>query len=115
MVSAAAPEEHEAEEALAEAEAECAPAVKEQTARLMAAKGEAIHLRAQLHKEELARYDALMVRNRRPVSPLVRDTCKACNRVQVARAIQELKRGRLVQCAGCGRWLHAPELVIEET
>ena len=104
----------EAQQAVGEAAAACAPAVKEQTARLMAAKGQAIHLRAQLHAEELARYDALLKRNRRPVSPLVRDTCKACNRVQVARAIQELKRGRLVQCAGCGRWLHAPDLVIDE-
>ncbi|MFT6147291.1 MAG: putative nucleic acid-binding Zn-ribbon protein [Myxococcota bacterium] len=100
-----------AEETVVTANAACAPEVKVQTARLMTAKGEAIYLRSKLHKVELVRYDALMDRNRRPVSILKKDTCKACNRVQVPRAMQELKRGRLVQCAGCGRWLHAPDLV----
>ncbi len=100
-----------AEEVVVEAAAACAPEVKVQTARLMAAKGDAIHLRSKLHKVELLRYDALMDRNRRPVSILKKDTCKSCNRVQVPRAMQEIKRGRLVQCAGCGRWLHAPDLV----
>lgn len=101
-----------AEEAVVAATAACAPEVKVQTARLMAAKGDAIHLRTKLHKAELVRYDALMARNRRPVSTLIKkDICKACNRVQFPRAMQELKSGRLIQCAGCGRWLHAPELV----
>lgn len=72
-------------------------------------------LREQIHKEELKRYDALLLRNKRPVSPLVDNACKACRRVLVARYLQELKRGRLVQCSGCARWLHAPELVIEES
>jgi predicted nucleic acid-binding Zn-ribbon protein len=104
-----------AEEEVVAAAAACPPEVKIQTARLMAAKGDAIHLRSKLHKVELVRYDALMARNRRPVSILKKDTCKACNRVQVPRAMQELKRGRLVQCAGCGRWLHAPDLVDANT
>ncbi len=104
-----------AEKVVVDTAAACAPEVKTQTARLMASKGDAIHLRSQLHKVELVRYDALMARNRRPVSILKKDTCKACNRVQVPRAMQELKRGRLVQCAGCGRWLHAPGLVEANT
>lgn len=91
------------------AEVATAPAVDAATAALVELRAERDALRPAIEAHELARYDQLRGRGRRPVSAIVDKACKACRRGLIPHQLHELARGRLERCGGCGRWLLPPE------
>jgi predicted nucleic acid-binding Zn-ribbon protein len=60
--------------------------------------------------DRVTRQKYLDVRDRRgsAVSEIVRDCCKGCNVFIQPQHVADLKRGLLVPCRGCGRWLLPP-------
>ena len=65
----------------------------------------AIHWEA-IHPELQDRYTRLCERKKRALSPLQHDACGACMQVAPPQQRIELRRGRLVECRGCHRWLY---------
>jgi predicted nucleic acid-binding Zn-ribbon protein len=51
------------------------------------------------------KYLALRDRKGSAVAPIVRNACKACRMVVQQQHLADLKRGLVVPCRGCGRWL----------
>ena len=58
-----------------------------------------------LDKDIKARYTLLVKKKRYAVAPIKDKTCSACNRVIPAQQISDIKRGIILPCRNCGRWL----------
>jgi predicted nucleic acid-binding Zn-ribbon protein len=95
-----------AEQALAKAR-ETSPAriatVTEEIRELRTAH-DAIHIT--LDREVQGRYDLLRARKPPAVARIHHNACKLCMFTVPKQATIEMKRGRLMTCRGCGRWLY---------
>lgn len=60
---------------------------------------------AKLDPSIQARYTALAARKRVAVVRIERGSCSACQRVVQPQHLADLKRGRVIPCYGCHRWL----------
>ncbi|MBW1877105.1 MAG: hypothetical protein JRI25_00575 [Deltaproteobacteria bacterium] len=94
-----------AEDALAETQ-------RTSPTRIAALEGEIGELRVAHHaihttldREVQGRYDLLRVRKPPAVARIRNDACAMCMYTVPKQATIELRRGRLITCRGCGRWL----------
>ena len=60
----------------------------------------------ELHEELQDRYERLCARKKRAVAPLEGDSCGACMNLVQAQQRIELRKGRMIECRNCHRWLY---------
>jgi predicted nucleic acid-binding Zn-ribbon protein len=64
---------------------------------------------AKLDTQVGKRYEAMVQRKGTAVSVVLNGACKTCQRVATQQIVSDIRRGLVVQCRGCHRWLVLPE------
>lgn len=97
-----------ADQVAATARKEMPPRIEELAATALRLQGEVELALAELPTELQNRYRGLREKGRWPVARVKDGSCDACRMTAPAQSLMELKRGRLLACHGCHRWLLMP-------
>jgi predicted nucleic acid-binding Zn-ribbon protein len=108
QLAAATAERARADHVLETARAEMPPRIADLRAREATAAAEVATRLSALPAELRARYSGLRDKGRWPVARVKGGKCDACSMTAQPQTMVDLKRGRLLECHGCRRWLLLP-------